>query len=63
MTAEGPIPWQAAGALYPAPGHAGEWHYLPDGGHDFDNCPCEPELRVSTGDDGELRSVWAHKAR
>lgn len=57
----GPIPWRPAGRLMPAPGKAGEWHELPldDDAHDFDGCPCEPELHVADKD-GQLRSVWVH---
>lgn len=60
----GPIPWTPVGRLMPAPGRLGEWHELPlnDDGHDFDRCPCDPELRV-TSNSGELRTVWIHHAR
>lgn len=48
----------------PAPSKGGEWHALPhnDDSHDFENCPCEPELHVSDKD-GDLRSVWIHRTR
>ena len=61
---EHPIPWRPVGKLMPAPSKGGEWHALPhnDDSHDFENCPCEPELHVSDKD-GDLRSVWIHRTR
>lgn len=56
----GPIPWRPAGILMPAPGKQGEWHDMPNDSHDFEHCPCNPELHVSTGPNKELRSVWRH---
>lgn len=59
----GPIPWRPAGRLIPAPERGGEWHDFPDDDHQLADCPCDPELHVSTGDDGQLRSVWAHRTK
>jgi hypothetical protein len=53
-------------ALKPVEGSPGEWHDIPLGAveprHYQLNCPCEPELRVTTKD-GRLKSVWVHRRR
>lgn len=48
-------------ALVPNKGSKGEWHDIPMGEpHSSQDCPCNPQLRVTKNDAEQLRAVWVH---